>query len=369
MHIINVFKTGYRITPVFILAALMTVSCHHGKNPDVTIGELTDHVKYLASDSLKGRATGTDGDSLAAIYIRDELSSYGLKPLVEDGFQRYSITNKVIAGKNNYLKTVGKEFMPDNDFMPFAFSGNSGLEAEIVFAGYGFNINNDSLVWNDYEKIEVKGKWVMILRADPEPEKSVSGFLPFSGDRDKALLAVDMGASGVLMVSGLSSDKEDRFDPLPAGDYPLDIPVLRIKREVADILLAGSGSSVEKLESRIIKSGKSYSFPTGVSVSAASDIATEKTSTRNVVMVLPGEDEILKEEYIIIGAHFDHIGMGGQGSSSRAVDTVAVHYGADDNASGVGVMLELAEKFALTKGSHKRSIIFEIGRASCRERV
>ncbi len=65
----------------------------------------------------------------------------------------------------------------------------------------------------------------------------------------------------------------------------------------------------------------------------------------------------LKDEYIIIGAHFDHLGMGGPGSSSRAVDTVGVHHGADDNASGVAMMLELAEKFALTKGSHKRSII------------
>ena len=74
-------------------------------------------------------------------------------------------------------------------------------------------------------------------------------------------------------------------------------------------------------------------------------------------MVLPGEDEKLKNEYIIIGAHFDHLGMGGPGSSSRAVDTVGVHHGADDNASGVAMMLELAEKFAMTEGSHKRSII------------
>ncbi len=73
---------------------------------------------------------------------------------------------------------------------------------------------------------------------------------------------------------------------------------------------------------------------------------------------MPGEDEKLKNEYVIIGAHFDHLGMGGPGSSSRAVDTIAVHHGADDNASGVGEMIELAEKFALTKGSHKRSIVF-----------
>jgi hypothetical protein len=74
-------------------------------------------------------------------------------------------------------------------------------------------------------------------------------------------------------------------------------------------------------------------------------------------MILQGEDETLKNEYIILGAHFDHLGLGGQGSGSRTPDTVAVHAGADDNASGVALMLELAEKFASTPGSHKRSIV------------
>jgi len=74
-------------------------------------------------------------------------------------------------------------------------------------------------------------------------------------------------------------------------------------------------------------------------------------------MMLPGEDETLKDEYIIFGAHYDHLGMGGPGSSSRAIDTIAPHHGADDNASGVALMLELAEKFEGTKGSHRRSII------------
>ena len=83
----------------------------------------------------------------------------------------------------------------------------------------------------------------------------------------------------------------------------------------------------------------------------------ETGRSRNVVMMLPGEDDSLKNEYIIIGAHFDHLGKGGKGSSSMKQDTIAVHPGADDNASGIGMMLEIAEKFALTKGSHPRSII------------
>ena len=102
---------------------------------------------------------------------------------------------------------------------------------------------------------------------------------------------------------------------------------------------------------------KPFSFASKVTVNGKAEIVRELANTRNVVMLLPGEDENLKGEYLILGAHFDHLGMGGPGSGSRALDTIGIHHGADDNASGVAMMLELAEKFARTKGSHKRSII------------
>ena len=113
------------------------------------------------------------------MYIKNQLASAGLVPISGDGFQRYEVTDKVIAGKKNFLFVNGEELVASDDFMPFSFSGNSELEADIVFAGYGFSINNDSLKWNDYDNTDVKGKWVLILRGDPEPEKSVSGFIPF----------------------------------------------------------------------------------------------------------------------------------------------------------------------------------------------
>ena len=242
--------------------------------------------------------------------------------------------------------------------MPLSFSSNGTLEAEVIFAGYGFSINTDSLKWNDYNGIDVKDKWVMILRADPEAENTKSPYIQYSGDRDKALLAKDMGAAGVLLVSGPVADPQDDFEQLGTEGFSVGIPVLRIKREVADVILSKSGTTIEKLEKEINIRRKPSGFPTKTAINASSEIVRETANTRNVVMLLPGEDEQLKNEYIIIGAHFDHLGMGGQGSSSRAPDTVGVHHGADDNASGVAMMLELAEKFARTKGSHKRSIIF-----------
>lgn len=357
MTIRKIIKTVSRIFPSIIVPALLIYSCNTTKNPEVTNDELLNHIKYLSSDSLKGRLTGSSGDSLAAEYIKSELTSYGMIPLTGDGLQRFKVTKRLVAGKKNALIINGIPYTSEKDFMPFAFSSDSVLEAEVIFAGYGFNITGDSLKWNDYKGLDVKGKWVLILRADPEIENARSQFIPFSGDRDKALLAKDMGAAGVLMVSGPAFDPEDTFEPLNSEGFSVDIPVLRIKREVADVILSKSKNNITDLEKKLNETRKPVAFSTRVIAKGTADIVREMANTRNVVMVLPGEDPVLKSEYIIIGAHFDHLGIGGPGSSSRAVDTTGVHHGADDNASGVAMMLELAEKFAITKGSHRRSII------------
>jgi len=347
-------KSFLQALPILIIVFLFS----SGVNGQVSVKELQTDIKYLASDSLKGRLTGSPGDSLAADFIRNKLISYGLIPLSGDGFQRFKVTKRVIAGKANSLMMNKINYTINKDFMPLAFSSNAGLESDVIFAGYGFSIKGDSLKWNDFDGIDVKGKWVMILRGDPEPENTKSQFIPFSADRDKALLAKDMGAAGVLMVSGPLSDPKDTFESLGTEGFSVDIPVLRIKKEVADIILLKSKNNIEALEKKLNDTRKPLSFSSNVTVSGKAEIVRELASTRNVVMLLPGQDEKLKNEYIIIGAHFDHLGMGGPGSGSRAPDTTGIHHGADDNASGVAMMIELAGEFAGTKESHKRSIVF-----------
>jgi len=339
-----------------LLAALAAWSCNSSISKNIYPKELEDHVRFLSSDDLKGRMTGTEGDSLAAVYIRDRLQMAGLEPLTGDGFQRFEISDKVIAGERNFLSVGDQYFDPKIDISPFSFSGYAEHTAEVVFAGYGFRISNDSINWDDYRDLNVKGLWVLLLRGDPEPNLSVSGFIPFNGDRDKAMLAKDMGAAGVLMVSGPVNDNSDTFSSLSNEAWPVGIPVLRIKRNVADRILSAKDKTTAGLENEINTSHKPVGFSTGVTVKAGSEVIVTKSHTRNVVMVLNGEDENLKDEYLIIGGHFDHLGMGGP--SSRAGDTVAVHHGADDNASGVAGFIEIAEKFALTDNRNRRSIIF-----------
>jgi len=326
------------------------------KSPEVTVDELKKHVSYLASDDLKGRRTGTKGDSLAAEYIRGELKENGFVPLYEKGFQRFRVTDKIISGPANSLILNGASLKLDADFAPFAFSDNNSFSGEVVFAGYGFDINEDSLKWKDYEGLDVRGKIVMLLRADPEIEKTMSIFMKYSKDRDKVLQAKDMGAAAVLLVSGKVFDPEDKFEPLAKGDQSVGIPAFRISRKIADSILEAKKLSIEVLEKKLNDQHRPESFSTGTSISGHSDVIQTTVPTRNVVMVLPGSDNVLRNQYVVLGAHFDHLGMGGAGSGSRKPDTVAVHYGADDNASGVAMILELAEKLAANPKSHKRSI-------------
>ena len=356
-------KLKPRFLSGLLLSIILAVSCSVNRTAN-TRGEQSeaskyrDLIKYLSSDSLKGRLTGTPGDSLAAEYIRSRFTSYGLIPVSGDGFQRFKVTDKVVAGNANSFVSESRNYIHGIDFEPFSFSENSSLKADVVFTGYGFSINNDSLKWDDYQGQNIKGNWVMILRGDPEVDNNMSKFSQYNGDRDKALMAKDLGAGGVLLVSGITFDKDDKFDPLLKGEFSVGIPVLKIKRNLADAILQKSGTNIEEVEKKLNANRKPASFQSGVTVEARSEIIQYKTNTRNVIMMLPGDDPVLKKEFVIIGGHFDHLGMGGPGSGSRAVDTIGVHHGADDNASGVAMVVELAGRFAAAKESHKRSLVF-----------
>ena len=342
---------------LIILAGCLLTSCTRN-NPEITSDELYAHISRLASDRLGGRLTGTEGDSLAAEYIRKELLSYGLVPFVDDGFQRFRVTSSLVTGDGNMMSVDGKKMIIGSDFSPSSISENAEIEAPVVFAGYGIRLKNDTIDWDDYSGLDVTGKWVMLLRADPDINGSGTAFAEITGDRSKVMIARDMGAAGVLLVSGVEYDQSDEFEPLGRAEYPAGIPVIRIKREVASLILSDTGYSIEELENTINKHRSPYGKNTGSIVSAVTDLKRETAGTRNVAMVLPGEDPVFKNEYLIIGAHYDHLGSGGAGSSSRTPDTVAVHYGADDNASGIAMMLELAQKFANGNKTLSRSIVF-----------
>ncbi|MBN1561215.1 M20/M25/M40 family metallo-hydrolase [candidate division KSB1 bacterium] len=341
---------------IIICIALLLSVC--SQRPELTIDELQAHVRFLASDSLKGRKPGTPEDLLAAHYIRENIAVKNGQFLGDDGFQTLEIISSLQLGPNNSAVLHGQELIIETDYVPYAFSANSGADADIVCVGYGFAIHEDSLAWDDYEGMQVAGKWAMILCGDPEPDDLDSPFAAHSDLRDKVFVAKDHGAAGVIFVAGKGFDAEDALPELSMNDghSAVALPVIHLKRKWADQTLAGHGVSVDSLEVILGAQRRPHSCATGHRLTAVIDVERLKKPTQNVVALLPGSDPVLKDEVIVIGAHYDHLGLGGPGSSSRTPDTLAIHNGADDNASGVATILELFEQLAAAE--HKRSILF-----------
>jgi aminopeptidase YwaD len=351
-------KQTYLILLVFTIAIFLT-NCKHPSNPDITKEELKEHISYLASDSLKGRKPGTPGGRLAAEYIRDFFKESGMDLPAEEGMQYFDVVTNIELGENNALSFNDYNAAPQEEFVPFSFSSNGELESEVAFVGYGFDISTDSLKWNDYENIDIEGKWVMILRGDPELDKTESVFAEYSDERAKALTAKDKGAAGILFVSGPAVSENDElvslfFDKSLSGS---GIPLINIKRSLANEIIKSSGNTIEGLSQNIDSLRQIISFNTNVSLKASTDLHQTKVKTQNVIGIIESDDPEYKDEYIVIGAHYDHLGMGGPGSGSRKPDTIAVHNGADDNASGVAGIMEIARNLAAIKADLKRSVV------------
>jgi len=351
-----------RITTTFLFIGLLFFSkpLLAQYNPEITTTDLQKQIGFLASDSLKGRKPGTPEDAVAAAYIRDIFSRAGLKLLYDNGYQKFEIVADVKPGTKNVISFDGYFARPGIDFTPLSFSSSATVKAGVVFAGYGFDLDLDSLKWNDYKGVDVKGKWVIILRGDPEPDKANSLFLTYEQERSKVLTAKDKGALGVFLVSPSDMEKKDTIMHMQYDKSPSDagIPVFSITRSLADKLLASMNYTIASLETEIKENHKTVSIYLEPTVTGTADVVKKRVTAQNVVGLLEGTDPVLKNEYVIIGAHFDHLGMGGEGSGSRAPEKLAIHNGADDNASGTAGVLELAQKLAADRSELKRSVIF-----------
>ncbi len=322
----------------------------------ITQGELKLITARLASDEFSGRGTGTGGDSLASLFIRDEFARAGLVTHEGNGLQHFRVNIAAESGERNKLIINARAFLPEIDFAPLALTSNNALSAPVAFCGYGLMSPSDSLQWNDFTGIDIKGKWVLILRGYPESNPAAKPYEAAGTDRMKVLNARENGAGGVLLVSGEKWDPADNLEKPSRNEGSAGIPVLHIRRSVADSILKPSGVTLAELEKSADAMTVTGSFITRSVAEAEAEVIAKNAATANVVMNL--EAGRPSGEYVIIGAHYDHLGMGGPGSGSRNPDTVAIHYGADDNASGVALMIELAERLAAGREGQARNILF-----------
>lgn len=342
----------------YILFAITVLFANNIIAQKITKEELKEHVAYLASDELEGRKPGTEGDTKSAEYIKKHFKDAGLQLMGEDGFQYFDVVTGIKLKEGNHLYINNFHAKSQEDNIPFPFSGNGKVEAEVVFVGYGFHIDEEAFKWNDYEGMNVKDKWVLVLRGDPEMRNRQSKFIPYSSDRSKVRTALKYGAAGILFVSGESFDPKDELVELKygRGNAQVDIPVINIIRPLADMIL--KDKKLKELEKKLNNDRSSNSFQTGSKVTGIVNIEYVKTRTHNVIAMLPGNNKNLSKEYVVIGGHYDHLGFGGRNSGSRMPDTLAVHNGADDNASGIASILEIAQQFKNKKYKPERSILF-----------
>lgn len=364
-----------------LCAALLGWSLHAGDTPTgdaatrhaAAEAHIMKDIGFLAGDMCEGRGIHTHGIHIAADFIAANFKAYGLKPGGTDGyFQPFDVGTRgsVGLGSGNQLSLKGADnkstaLTMGVDFVTLSGGASGGVSGEIVFAGYG--IESSEPAYNDYEGIDVAGKVVLLLRN--APRYKTEDLQPNFHDvkhPDIALVgkvgsAIAKKAAAVLLVNDAATAGERdalmRFNqPVAPTGQVLAVPVMHVKRAVADQMLAPLGKTLKELEEQIDKEFKPLSQAIKNSnVELQTNITRSTTKCKNVIGVLEGSGP-LADETIVIGAHYDHLGYGTFGSLSRGQHSI--HYGADDNCSGTVCVLELARRFGQMKGREGRRMVF-----------
>ncbi len=327
------------------------------------------HINYLADDKLEGRGVGSKGIELASEYIAKHFKDAGLEPAGENGtyFQTFAISLSRKLTDSNRLSFRGDEVKREQgrDFIPLSFSSSGAFQGKIAFCGYG--IVNPDRNHDDFAKVDLKGTVALMLDGEPRDWADAKGNpTKHSFRRDKVYNAKDRGAIAVMFVnSRLDLGEEDVLTPFEsegADDYGL--PAVHIKREIAiQLIQTAGGGQMDELQ-KVIDAGRSVSNVLA-HAEVTGEVRFEKTSapTRNVLGVRRGEGP-LAGEFVVVGAHYDHLGVRRpmmrrfkEGKLVAEATEPQIHNGADDNASGVSGLIEIARMFAPLPPP-KRSLLF-----------
>ncbi|NBC15536.1 MAG: M20/M25/M40 family metallo-hydrolase [Gammaproteobacteria bacterium] len=329
----------------------------------VSAADLSAHVHALTGTAMAGRRTGTAGSRLATDYVARAMTAIGLAPAAAiagepagSWLQPYSFTAGVTLEDGTRLALLGADgaeqpLALDRDWRPLPFSGTGAVApAAVVFAGYGIVAPGDdgSQDFNSYGEQDVAGKWVLALRDLPAdlPAERRQDLVEYADPRYKALMAREQGARGLILAPGPDTPVKDQLLPLAqeAGAGGGSLPVVSLSAAAAERLTAAAGADLRALQVRADAGEQAAVALDGVQLAADIRLRPTTGQDRNVVGRLQA-GAAPSERVLVIGAHVDHIGDG-QGLSSRDALQGRVHPGADDNASGVAAMLEIAEDLA-----------------------
>ncbi|MDT4952515.1 MAG: hypothetical protein QOJ02_653 [Acidobacteriota bacterium] len=397
-----------RLSLILVIVATAVAQQKHIGEAEPSVERLRAHISYLASDKLEGRRTGSPGADMAAEYIAGEFARSGLRRgigrdlpgmsiLEADSPRRYMQEFPFVAGvelgRNNSMlftphaqtaatqtessatqtgvRAASLDLRPGEDWMPLGFSSNANLaNVPATFVGYG--IKADEIHYDDYAGAQVMGRIAIALDGTPDGDNPHGHFAQYANVRWKAIAARNSGAAALIVIAREENFKDDRLSHLSYDNSSGEagLPVAVISRQAAQRIFEAGGlaplANVEKAVQEIVatlaqptvaEKRRNASMPLqNVTLTIATDIVRRNAPAYNVVGILDGSDPVLKNEFIVIGAHYDHLGRGGEGSlATREGD---IHHGADDNASGVAGMLELARIFSAERKNLKRTLVF-----------
>ena len=357
-----------RLLQICALLLITVVALGQSQN-EPSAARIQQHVSYLASDALDGRRTGTAGANDAARYIAGEFARLGLKPqtsgpatrrgsqLMARYLQQFPYVAAVELGAGNELKFIPQSLLytprVGEDWMPLGFSSNGKVAGQIAFVGFGITASEQN--YDDYAGVNAKDSVAIALQGTPDGDNPHGRFVRYEGIRWKAIAARNAGAKALVVVARDDDFKNEKLAKLTYDhDGEAGIPVAVISRKFAEFLLGDPPlSNWEKIAKEKTQATKQNL--TG-QLHLSIDVVRKEVPAYNVVGVLEGSDRLLKNETIVIGAHYDHLGRGGSGSlASKSGD---IHHGADDNASGTAGVLELARVLTAQRPRPKRTIVF-----------
>ncbi|MEM8677828.1 MAG: M28 family peptidase [Planctomycetota bacterium] len=333
--------------------------------------DIIRHVDYLCREELEGRLTGTEGERMATAYVAAYMDSLGLEPAGTDGtwFQEFEFTSGVALGKQNQLTMGDESYRVDEAWRPLAYSASMEVPAKgIVFAGYGIKApeGENQPEYDSYVHLDVTDKWVLVFRYLPEdiPAERRQQLARYANLRFKAMTARDLGAAGMIVVSGPNATVKDqlvplRFDGSLAGS---SLPVISVTDDVASEWLSSQGRSLEELQTELDGGEPQMGFALDsppIELAASIDIERVRQLGRNVLGRLPATAGTA-DSAVLVGAHIDHLGRGTGGSLARDEERDLIHYGADDNASGVAAMLEIAQYLSSQRREGKLDSVHDI---------
>ena len=317
----------------------------------ITEEDLRYHIGILASDSLEGRKAGSIGEKKAGEYIKNKFSELGLCKFSDDYVHPFSFLPRWPIYQCE-LKIESFEAIYRRDFIPIAQIDSSVVSGDVVFIGNDVNYSQNGFFLGDYQYIDIENKWVMIYeekKLNKATYKLISGMIDGTNVKNKN------SASGILAIK---NDEESngalvplRYNFSVTNGMASTIPIIRISQRTADSILKYVDSSTKE----VLDGYEDISFSIPVNVNASVFMNKDSIKSDNIIAYLEGKDSVLRDEYIVVGAHYDH--MGKEKEYNIFGDKDLIFNGADDNASGVAGMLEIAERL-VSEGNTKRSIIF-----------